>query len=83
MTAAPKGFAYYLDPVPGFLVELSLPARHLGWLQHAVQAPQDREGKDDLAVVALLVVTAQQVSDGPDECREVCLGHPLEPYVVL
>ena len=34
-----------------------------------------REGQDDLAVVALLVVTPQQVGDGPDEGGEVGVCH--------
>jgi hypothetical protein len=38
-----------------------------GVLQHAVQAPQHGEGQDDLAVVVLLEVAAQQVGDGPQE----------------
>ena len=39
----------------------------LGGLQHAIQPPQDGEGQDDLAVLGLLVVAAQQIGDGPDE----------------
>jgi hypothetical protein len=43
------------------------PARRLGGFEHAVEAAQHREGQDDLAVLGLLVVAAQQVGDGPDE----------------
>ena len=39
----------------------------LGWLEDAVEATQDCEREDDLAVLGLLVVAAQQLSDGPDE----------------
>jgi len=53
---------------------LLLKHRCLSRLQHAVQSPQDCEREDDLAVVALLVVAAQEVSDGPDEGREVGVG---------
>jgi hypothetical protein len=44
-------------------------------LQHAVQTTQDREWEDDLAVFRLPVVAAQQIGDGPDEGREVRIGH--------
>ena len=47
-------------------------------LQDAVEPSQNGERKDDLAVVTLLVVTSQQVGDGPDECREVGIGHASE-----
>ena len=43
----------------------------LGGLQHAVEAAQHRERKDDFAIFGLLVVAAQQVGDGPDERGEV------------
>lgn len=33
----------------------------LGISQDAIKAPQQREGKDDLAIVGLLVVAAQEV----------------------
>ena len=36
-------------------------------LEHAVEAPQDDERQDGLAVLVRLVVAAQQVGDGPDE----------------
>jgi hypothetical protein len=50
----------------------------LGLLQDAIQAPQDGERQDDLAVVGLLVVAAKQVGDRPDESGVVVdrrLGH--------
>ena len=47
----------------------------LGGLQHAVQPAQDGEGEDDFAVVGLLVIATQQVSDGPDEGGEGLLVH--------
>lgn len=39
----------------------------LGRVQHAVQPPQHGEGEDDAALLALLVVAAKEVRDGPDE----------------
>src|SRR5271155_1074292 len=38
-----------------------------GWLQDAVQAAQDRERQDHVAVLVGLVGTAQQVGDLPDQ----------------
>jgi hypothetical protein len=51
---------------PGLGIELG---QHggLGRRQRAVQPAQHREGQDDVAVLALLVVAAQRVGDGPDE----------------
>ena len=43
----------------------------LGVSEDAVETAQDRHRQDDLPVVGLLVVTAQKVSDGPEEVREV------------
>lgn len=60
------------------LLELS---QDLGFraLQHAVKAPQESEGKDDLAVVRLLVVAPEQVGDRPEEVGEFgkILGHEV------
>jgi hypothetical protein len=39
----------------------------LGGFQHAVEAPQDGEREDDLAVVGLPIVAAQEIGDRPDE----------------
>jgi hypothetical protein len=39
----------------------------LGGFEDAIQAAQDSERQDDLAVVGLFVVAAEQVGDGPDE----------------
>ena len=47
----------------------------LGRFEHAVEAAQHGEGQDDLAVVGLLVVAAQQVGHGPDEGGEGLLVH--------
>lgn len=41
----------------------------------ALEATEDVEGEDDLPVFGLLVVAAEQGSYGPDEGREVMLGH--------
>jgi len=62
----------------GFFTQ-SLFSQHLGLgrLQHAVQTAQYGEGQDDLAVLGLLEITAQQVSDRPDKRREIWIlgGH--------
>ena len=47
----------------------------LGRGQHTVQSAQHGERQDDLAVVGLLVIAAQQIGDGPDEGGEVLLVH--------
>jgi hypothetical protein len=49
--------------------------RRLGAGQHAVEAAQHREGQDDLAVLGLFVVAAEEVGDGPDEGREGLVVH--------
>jgi len=49
--------------------------RALGGLEDAVETAEDREGEDDLAVLLLLVVAAQEVGDGPDEGGAVGVGH--------
>ena len=46
-----------------------------GRLQHAVEAAQDGEREDDLAVVRLLVIAAEEVGDGPNKGGEVGIGH--------
>ena len=38
-----------------------------GRLQHTIQTPQHREGEDDLAVIGLLVIAPEEISDRPDE----------------
>ncbi|MDP2823101.1 MAG: hypothetical protein Q8O52_10565 [Sulfuritalea sp.] len=50
----------------------------LGGFQHAVETAQDGERENDLAVFGLLVITAQEIGDGPDEGREVGVGHARE-----
>ncbi|HLL02270.1 MAG TPA: hypothetical protein VK539_16910 [Myxococcaceae bacterium] len=47
----------------------------LGGFEHAVEPAQHGKRQDDLAVFGLLVVTAQQVRDGPDEGGEVRFSH--------
>ena len=56
---------------PGLLLvgELRQHGR-LGRLQHAIEPAQHGEGQDDLAVVGLLVVAAQEIGDRPDEGGE-------------
>ena len=55
-----------VEPLCGLGGEFGQDAR-LGALENAVEAAQDGEGKDDFAVLGLLVVTAQQVGNRPDE----------------
>ena len=47
----------------------------LGGLEHAVEAAQDGEREDHLAVVGLLEVASEKIGDGPDEGGEVGVGH--------
>jgi hypothetical protein len=47
----------------------------LGVFQNAVQATQDGEGEDGLAVLGLLVVAAQKVGNRPDEGRQRLMIH--------
>ena len=49
--------------------------RRLAGFQQAVEPPQHGEGKDDLAVLRLLVVAPEQIGDGPDEGGKVGVGH--------
>ena len=44
-------------------------------LEHAVEAPQDGERQDHLAILRLLVVAPEEVGDRPDEGREIRVGH--------
>src|SRR5690554_4904568 len=39
----------------------------LGRLQHALQTTQEREGKNDTAILALFEIASQKVSNRPDE----------------
>ena len=57
-------------------------------LEDAVEPAQDDERQDDLPVLGLLVVAAQQVGDRPDEAGVVVdcgsdLSHLRPPAVVL
>ena len=70
--AQQKGFGVQ----PGFLsCRLLGQNRCLGGLQHTVQAAQDSEGQDDLAVLGLFVVATRQVGYGPDEGRQVGVAY--------
>ena len=40
--------------------------RSLGRFEDTVQAAEDREGEDDLAIFRLLVIATEKVGDGPD-----------------
>jgi hypothetical protein len=44
--------------------------RGFGLFEDAVETPQHHEGQDDLAVLGLLEVAAQEFGDGPDEGAE-------------
>ena len=48
----------WIKPLP-FPQRLLLKHSRLGWAQDAVEPPEHRERKDDLAVVALLVIPSQ------------------------
>ena len=69
--AQQEGLGIQAGRLAGFLL-----GQHggLGGFQHAIQAAQDGEGQDDLAVFGLLVVAAQEVGDGPDEGGKVGIG---------
>lgn len=47
----------------------------LGRFENTVEAAQDGEGEDDLAVLGLLVVAAQHVGNGPDEGGKIDVAH--------
>lgn len=51
----------------------------LGGLQNAVEAPEDGEREDDLAVFGLFVVAAQEVRHGPDKGRKGLMVHADSP----
>jgi hypothetical protein len=55
--------------VPGGFVEHRL----LGGFEHLVEAPQERKGQDDPAVLGLFVGAAEPLRDGPDE-RDVSVS---------
>ncbi len=52
----------------------------LGRLQHAVQAADDGQRQDDLAVLGLLVVAAEQVGDRPDEAGQFLVRTHGDPF---
>src|SRR5690606_31519192 len=52
----------------------------LGRRQYAVQAAQHGERQDDLAVLGLLVIAAEQVRDGPDEGRKSLLVQGISRF---
>jgi hypothetical protein len=66
-----------LDPARKLLMPLQNCL--LGGLKNAIQAANDREREDHLAVLRLLVVPAQKVSHAPDEGRVIpdrlTIGH--------
>ncbi len=47
----------------------------LGGFEHAIQPTQHRERENDLGVIGLLVVAAQEIGNGPDEAGEVGVRH--------
>ena len=67
-----EALAHALVPacVPGVGVKHHL----LRLLQSAVEAPQDRQGEDDLAVLVSFVRATEQVADAPDEVGELGMG---------
>lgn len=48
--------------------------RLLRGLEDTVEAAEDGERQDDLAVVGLLVVPAEEIRDGPDEGGQIRIG---------
>ncbi len=46
--------------------------------EDAVEAAEDGEGEDDLAVFGLLEVAAEEVGDRPDESGEALIGHAAD-----
>ena len=70
--AEQEGFGIHLGL--GSLVEFG---KHggLGGFEHAIEPAQNGEGQNDLAVLRLLVIAAEQIGDGPDEGGEVGVGH--------
>ena len=55
---------------PSGLAASSASTAGLVGFEDAIETPQHRERQDDLAVLGLLVVAAQEVGDGPDEGRQ-------------
>src|SRR5262249_43979927 len=55
----------------------------LGRFKDAIETPEHRKGQDDLAIVGLLVVTAQKVGDRPDERRQSMVIHVGPPSTEL
>jgi hypothetical protein len=64
---------HHVEALQVAALQLRVPFDHLrlGRLQHAVEAAQDGERQDHLAVVRLLVVAAQQVGDLPQEAGDL------------
>lgn len=64
---------------PGFLPLRQLRENGgLGGFKDAVEATEDGERQDDLAVFGLLVVAAQKIGDGSDEGGEAGIAHAWE-----
>jgi len=63
----------------GFVADLLfLQHGELGGFQHAIEAAEDAERKDDLAVFGLFLVAAQEIGDGPDEGGEIAISHEVD-----
>jgi hypothetical protein len=48
---------------------------NFGCFQDAIETAQHRERQDDLAIFGLLVIAAQEISDGPDEGGKIGVAH--------
>jgi hypothetical protein len=61
--------------------QVGLASEHLllGGRQHAVEAPQDGEGEDDVLVLAALEGVADEVGDTPEEADDLAMVHPAVP----
>lgn len=49
--------------------------RGLGRFEHAIQPPEDGERQNDLPILGLLVVPAEEIGDGPDKRGKIRIGH--------
>ena len=80
----PRGPLKQLRPdvraVAGVLL-VGLEDRLLGLSEDAVEAPEDCEREDHLAVFVALVRTSEQVADAPDEVRQLAVRPRVHAYL--
>ena len=46
-------------------------------LEHTIEATEDSEREDDIAVLGLAVLAAQEIGDGPDKGRKIRVAHRI------